>query len=1334
LPSKRSKKNSIREQKSQQIQNELTDQKKEQCKICSKQFFIKDLASHSAFCQDQRGVEEGLSNLKAELFKELPAIREVKNKIKFEVMIYTKDRKKEEGRSQMAERASVGGRQPVSFRHMEIEKPKSKTIRKMGTLNLSEQDTIVGELSARRIHESPVRTIYGQNVEAIQEYSDEEQTPLRKVHKKKSKTDLEQEFKEAFEQPKGSPDTMVFRGFLGDRYSPRGDVHSTISKDEFFNGAEVNSIIPKTKFDPNDSIFEEFSKIGIKNRKLVKKGTFHESTAPLDGNNKLGKQFTNHNSQSSTIQIQNGKDDVEELEGQRRINNSKQGEEGAILNNVLVDEFNGLLSDIDSNSNSSKKGPTKGGNKEKSNKIHSIPQQRPTTRLELQAIDNSEEQKTIKAINSAGLRTSSDPKLQDISLQHVKQNNQNEAINGKKGIFFNGEQMNGFETRTGDDQLHFGNKMPSNQRPEAHGEDPDFEMTDRKYRDENENVERRYDDRDSNMSFYLNKIMDFLNCFESYCRDLSKDQLNLQFDLNMESKALMFKNVFFKEEARADTSLAFNTNNSILEKYELTENKCEFMSFKMLEEQRELDHIVMKYMKDAIRIHSIVLEAILKRKQFLGKLRSIEKSLAQTQGANDSSSSQSKNSKPGILPGGRRTTVMYASFKVKRGEDKALLPLSVGMAQAIEEDENEYRASYRSQAPEIESNAKLSGERGSVNSGFLLGSEYFQEKKSYNMDSPERLSFDPQKDTEHTYRSERNIPTGIDSKFKKEQTTSTFSALQKNLNNSSTLNEGDGKLLEEISMSLSPEGQEDSKKCSIVELAPDMEKSKIASVSSIQENSTPPKLTFSILSQTKLAPPEKEQPLKEAPEPQQNSILSLVQLKKPVGQNSTNLGMGLMKLINKIPDTKLDEMIYPKVWKPAKFIPGTKIESHVAPGPSKWGKYIPAADSAVDNSAEEEDDEPEEEEHYEGEGEEELLSDEGNQEEQFQGEEEQEEEYMEGEEEQGELENAEEEELLDDDQLEREEEELREDNDQSIEGEGIKPDLKVNEAAETIEDYSFGEVKKKSHPNNLLGMALARTSTLKKKLSPIPELSSEKQSPLAGVIARHKPEQTIGQNIGHEKTHDNLDVINEPTLLRQVVSEHTRHLPEVHSVSAQFKCKSYNFLVTSPSHASATKTNSMGFAEVSGKSPRGKSIDVIEVDHRVPVDVKESSLKPQVAEAGSMPVQGRGANGLGEETAHHGGPRSETEHAALCRGLQVRLRTPGQKRVRTRPEYGHRYLQRPQSGCHSRRLRFLKETWARSLWHCVPRKEEEHPKRLLRSQDDPVSYRPGPAVRRQREE
>lgn len=353
----------------------------------------------------------------------------MKNKIKFEAMLFAKDKKKDDHRSMCMERASVGGRQQMALGFPEPDKDKKRVLKKMGTLNLSDNEFASCENSVKKASESPFRINYGQDVVAIEEYSDEEQTPLRKVNKKKSKEIKEMLQREPIDQPKLSPDYQGFKGLIRDRMSPRGDVHSTLSKDEFFNGAEVNSIIPKTKFDPNDSIIEELSRIGIKNRQLVKKGTFHDM-ASLEKDKKQGvRQMTNHNSQSSIIQLEQKNSEDDEAQKHKSGPESKKNIQGQFLQNVLVDEFQGLLSDIDSISDDSKHDHKGHPKKPKPYQKGTMPQERPTTKVEIQIIEPHEVPNGDSRTRGLESKPMTSTKLRDYSLQNIKHGHSEDILN-----------------------------------------------------------------------------------------------------------------------------------------------------------------------------------------------------------------------------------------------------------------------------------------------------------------------------------------------------------------------------------------------------------------------------------------------------------------------------------------------------------------------------------------------------------------------------------------------------------------------------------------------------------------------------------------------------------------------------------------------------------------------------------------------------------------------------------------------------------------------------------------------------------------------------------------
>lgn len=95
-----------REEKYKLIE-ELGPQKCERCRICLKELKLIELSNHSNFCQEKIKVEENIKKLDSEIIKECMRATGIKNKLKFEMMVYSRPKKLI--KTVVMERASYSG-------------------------------------------------------------------------------------------------------------------------------------------------------------------------------------------------------------------------------------------------------------------------------------------------------------------------------------------------------------------------------------------------------------------------------------------------------------------------------------------------------------------------------------------------------------------------------------------------------------------------------------------------------------------------------------------------------------------------------------------------------------------------------------------------------------------------------------------------------------------------------------------------------------------------------------------------------------------------------------------------------------------------------------------------------------------------------------------------------------------------------------------------------------------------------------------------------------------------------------------------------------------------
>jgi serine/threonine protein kinase len=939
----------IREEQSKQLKTEFTDQKKETCRICSKQFTIVNLAIHSNYCKDQRSIESELLDIKKELGKMLPEIGKLKNKMKFEAILYTKEKKKDDlNASLFSERASVGGGHGLKFNQPSDLPKRTGMLKKSETLNISEDDHFEPCLTSSQMI-SPIRAPFdGANykgVVAIQEYPDEEQTPLRSPTKRRNTSGVLKD-PESFMDSK--PYGRSFSNLADMKCIKRSstDLRESIAKDEFMMGVETASLIPPLKFDCNDSMIEEFAKIGLQTGHLDKKESLQDASrneylSPIEPKNKAIPGGAAGGAGGREVGLSKSL-----LDSNSRVQGGQRFE--TAFNNILIEDVNKSLSDLGSHleSNSSRKASMAGN--ESARKCKSkFPEQRPTTRVDL---DQPEDLKVDIPTKMMSERLVSGPYAAlstnkfAFSQACKKIGIGNQAL--PTGIYQRRIlNMGSVKMPTMPGSGDIGEHPDSFSKPDRQGDDRNLN-TDRRYRDSDETSIRRQDEREMKTGAALNKIIEFLTSFDSYCRGLNKDQTNIQCDKDMESKAIMFLDFFTKSENKADVSFALTVAGSMMDRHGAGDNKIASMNYKAVEDAGEFDYTVLKYLKDVIPIFNLVVESTAKRTVLLGKLRNIEKNLAHHE---DSVASNLNSQKANMLAkttGGTRT-ILYNSFRLKRNAATGGVPLPLEVQQAIEEDENEYRPSFRSNIDGVEGQNREAIEKESPQSeGYI--DNFGVESGSYGIDSPDRLvdqSFEISKERLNSYRSE-NIAgrEGNDSSSHKVDLLQTTLRNQKGRSQVEMQGfKASGYEMDELGSNFAPDEikKPDAQLEGFQKVLSNSELSKkniTNSIISLPNHSDKTPEICSEENRSQGPTHNRDQSLPQTVIPRSNSILGQLQLKRTGGTSSNELGTGLLGLVKPGSVAKNEELIYPTIWKPHKFVPGMAIEGNPKPKTSRWGQ------------------------------------------------------------------------------------------------------------------------------------------------------------------------------------------------------------------------------------------------------------------------------------------------------------------------------------------------------------------------------------------------------------
>ena len=1096
---------------------------------------------HSNFCVEQKSIEESLAKIKNDLVKELPEVSKLKNKIKFESMLFANQKKKDDlNVSQISERASVGGRHQVTFRPHDPDKSRSNTFKRSGTITLTDDNKLESSNISLRMA-SPTRTIGESyvrgNFVAIQEYPDEEQTPSR-APKKLSSKDLTRDFNQAFgNNNQFSTSTFAMPDANEKRSSGMRDI-DVIFKDEFINNPEMTSIIPNQKNECNDSMIEELSTFGIKNKSIPQKSGFQKLNIPLadpascNGTreslklNKIESQTLKNENISSLHDISKNQKD------HTRAKNS--------YNNILVEPLDHSLSDIGSPPTDSRRDFDRKTIKSESLKNNKVPDHGHTTRVDLNQCGKHdrdiEERKTAekqgslirfkdetRSIESEQENTSFENEQQHKRTQSLRPNLL-EAIKEERRPSRFMKDLN-LAVDAVDNKCQLRKDLMLTQTPLLQG---------KAFKDDSRNLDLRDEDRDSKIAADLNLIIDFLNGFESFCRDIMKDQFSLQFDMTIESKAGTFKETFDKEENKFELSFAYTTTNSVMDKYAATETKLTLLNFKWMEDSRDFDHTVLKYLREAVPIYNSVVEAVQKRKSMLGRLYNIEKNLKNTDGS-VSSESPTKSSKFSAGSSGtRRGIILYNSFRVKRNEGSAPHNILAGISAAIEEDEAENRMSVRSNMNDIEHYTKVIEDKATPESGgFFRDSN--PDKDSGLIDSPIRNtdgSFDNGKDSSDSFHSEHRASEGpkASSSHKRASVHSTFKPKCDENTSKAFDNEGTENKLQDMSMPQSPDllfgsrfhtntsgsvtnitnknhAQVISEKPvtslkGLIDVNPaagHIDRSKEDNDCANSENAKPETgIAINILSQ-------------------------LTQTKQnPVTFTGSN---SILSLIKKAPVMKLEELIYPTVWKPHKYIPGLPIQVERPPPKSRWGRQHSTTEYS----------DPESGDCESGDGED-MGS--GEEESEYEEQESGKEEIQSEDDDAGNKEDSDEErERGEEEQYEGDEEDQGDDDEQNGEGNAEKSENLLLEDYARIDLLKIEQEKRNGvHTDADKGDSLQdqeqetssrkRAQRLKKRLSPIPENSTERNSPEANPRSVTLTLQKLEISSINEKREENPHFMN----------------------------------------------------------------------------------------------------------------------------------------------------------------------------------------------------------------
>jgi hypothetical protein len=223
--------------------------------------------------------------------------------------------------------------------------------------------------------------------------------------------------------------------------------------------------------------------------------------------------------------------------------------------------------------------------------------------------------------------------------------------------------------------------------------------TDRRSKDADDSNEKK----DSELSFkrisHFNAIIEILESIETYSKDITRDHFNIQADIAFENKASEFCNHFESfEKPEKDFSMAAVSIS--MQTHDLETKACS-MSMSILE-NKELEKVVVKFLREVIPIYNFIIESVQKRKSYIGRLRTIENSMYQNDVSviSNATNKKSAGASGSLLPAKPRVN-MSSSFKIRK-KGTMQPPVSLIVGDRIEEDEAENRLSVRSNMADME--------------------------------------------------------------------------------------------------------------------------------------------------------------------------------------------------------------------------------------------------------------------------------------------------------------------------------------------------------------------------------------------------------------------------------------------------------------------------------------------------------------------------------------------------------------------------------------------------------------------------------------------------------
>ena len=687
------------------FQDNFTDQRKESCRICLKKFRIVDLSHHSKYCQEQTRLEENIKKIDSDVFKESQKASIIKNKLKFEKMLQLKSKQSE---ANILERASVGGAK-MSLRFINEEK-------------LNEQNKLYEAASEEEQSSNNITGTFGfPSGPKVQDLQEDDSTPVRPKFSDPKRMSKFQSTAKEKQQSSHSQfmelDTFDFKEKRFDTKESQSALSQKNSGVGTFN-----------KVDNNVSVEEYISheQHSKKQRKFIKKGTFTEHT-------NFGSDFVD----LDTERLSGGKKTIRHHKKHRNFKIELCGVEPSTqkmpvvdkrIEDVEVQESKSSFSDLESSSYSSDVEQPFGFRGRKLSR-HA----RPNTQTDLEEPNNQEEIPIRRPHANSGIENP----IRDLKMKtpvavpplNLKAKLLPDKDIRRGSLIPSSEKPKGIREKSSDikrlklienEERNYSSRL-SYRAPPGHcglhkvdslkviskhiDQDYCAKSTERRSKDQEDSMEHRDSDRSMKMMSHMNEVMEILEGIETYGKELARDQYNIQADLAFEVKATEFCNQFkFEDTHDKDCSIA--ANSFISTPMQDLDNRAYIVSLNSLKKRSDLDKIVLNFLDEVIPIFNFIIESVQKRKNYFGRLRSIENSLKShhTESAL-SGATNNKTSIPLALSSMSKPRVnMSSSFKIR----KKPLPIQVQkiIGERIEEDEAENRMSVRSNMNEIDSLAQ----------------------------------------------------------------------------------------------------------------------------------------------------------------------------------------------------------------------------------------------------------------------------------------------------------------------------------------------------------------------------------------------------------------------------------------------------------------------------------------------------------------------------------------------------------------------------------------------------------------------------------------------------